>query len=108
MRQYRVNQYLIETPEEVQALYEIKRVGNHSMLMLTKVWRAERARRQASRRPFTGPIFRITVEFHTETRKCMVIKWNRIPETIGCLPYNEALKYCRENNLKLMEPEVAK
>lgn len=105
MRNFRVNRFKIEVPEDVQALYEIKREGNHSMLMLAKVWRAERARRESSGRSCGGPVFRITVEFHTETRECLVVKWSRIPGTIGVLPYNKALQYCRAKNLKMLGPE---
>lgn len=111
MRQYTVKRYAVETPEQLIALYEIKPEGHRSMLMLAKVWRAERVRRQnckATRGIDPGPIVRVRVCFDTGKRRCDIIRFGRsgsIINTSGTLPYNDALRYCRENNLRLMEPE---
>ena len=57
MRQYTVRRFVVETPEQLQALYDLKPSGNPSMLMLAQAWRAEKRRREqallrtARRRP---------------------------------------------------------
>ncbi len=96
-----VKQYKVETPEQLLVLHGIKPEGdNMSMRMLSTVWRAERSRREKAGRIDLGPIVRVVASFETGprgSRKCEIIKINRVSDIIGRLPYSKALAYCREN-----------
>ena len=104
MRQYTVKRYRVETPEQLKALHDIAPDDNHSLWMLARVWSAEKRRRASL--GDERPVVVCCVSFETGTRRCQILRQAaKGAEVSGVIPYNDALRYFRENNLKLMEPE---
>ena len=84
--------YIVETPDQLLALYALRKDGNRMIENLARVWRSEIA---SGRTP--PPINWARVEFETSGRKCRVFKrFGQKGDGIGMLPYNKALAYCRE------------
>lgn len=110
MRQYKDKGFWIETPSQLKALYELRRGTCPKVHALAQVWGAEAARITSAQTGGAKPIFRVYLLFETEFRWCSFVRIDAQGKhiRIGELPYNSALRYCRENNLKLMEPEVTK
>lgn len=92
-----IKAYNVRTPIQLRALYGIKTDGNRTMESVARVWARECILQSANwRNP--APENWARVEFDTAERKCRVYKcFGRRDEQIGTLPYNRALKYCREN-----------
>lgn len=92
-----IKAFNVRTPLQLRALYEIKTDGNRMMDSVARVWKREGILQSAN---YSNPAPEnwARVEFNTDERKCRVYKcFGRRDEQIGSLPYNRALKYCREN-----------
>lgn len=92
-----IKAYSVRTPIQLRALYEIKTDGNRMMENVARIWTRESILRSANHLNL-APEDWARVEFDTIERKCRVYKcFGRRDGLIGTLPYNRALKYCREN-----------
>lgn len=92
-----IKRYPIETPEQLRALYALEPVGNLGMDNLARVWKAQDVLRSANHGNPPLPSMAY-IDFDTIPRRATVYKTiHGKVEAIGRMPYNKALKYCREN-----------
>lgn len=100
-----IKRYQIDTPEQLRTLYALHPAGNLRMDCLARVWRAQNVLRSANHTNPPIPSMAY-VEFDTKLRKTVICKTvNGHDECIGAMPYNKALKYCKEN-LRLTEVKL--
>lgn len=92
-----IHVYIVHSPEQLMALYELRRDGNRMMENLARVWRAQRVLASANYRN-PEPVDWARVEIDTAERKARVYKrFGRAESQIGMLPYGRALAYCKEH-----------
>ena len=100
-----VKRYMIETPGQLRELYALHPAGNPRMDCLARVWRAQDALRSANHANPPIPSMAY-VEFDTRLRRAIVCKTiNGRDECVGTMPYNKAIRYCKEN-LRLVKAEL--
>ena len=93
-----IKRYQIDTPDQLRALYALHTAGNPRMDCLARVWRAQDANPPTPSMAY--------IEFDTKLRKAIVCKTiNGRDECVGMMPYNKAIKYCKEN-LRLVKAEL--